>query len=110
MKNKNDDKGNIDIKVEHNDYEKAATKVYNILKNKIELSDEELELKQKLEEIDKKIDGLARVAIKISKKNKNSLCNEEIFDSISTAIAISAATDIVCNYFGIPSLKPGDFF
>lgn len=68
---------------------------------KMELNYEELELKEKLAEIDKKVDSAQYIMNIINEENKNSMFTEDIVDNIVGIMAVTAATNIIGQYFGL---------
>lgn len=71
------------------------------VKKKIELTDEELEIKSRLIEIEKKIDSLENIVEVISEELPETFYSSDIFMTIIAGAALSAATEVVNEVFGV---------
>lgn len=75
---------------------------------KIELTEEELKLKEKLMEIDRKIISVHNVVDVIASENKDTIFVEDVVDSSLGFIAVTAATNILAEYFGVDKMSIDD--
>jgi hypothetical protein len=75
---------------------------------KIELTPEQLELKEKFLEIDRKIGILEETLTSVLNENANSIFAEEVIENLIGLSAITAANDIIGEYFGIEKMDLND--
>lgn len=92
--------------------EKKIIKLESVKKEvkKIKLNEVELELKAKLAEIDTKVDSLQNIMISINGDNKDTLFSEDVMNNIVGLVAITAATDIIGQHFGLEKTSIEDMF
>ncbi|AEO93931.1 gp688 [Bacillus phage G] len=73
----------------------------NSNKKKINLTSEEIEIKSKLIDIEKKIDSLENIVEAISDELPETFYSSDIFMTIIAGAALTAATEVVNEVFGI---------
>jgi hypothetical protein len=79
---------------------KKSFKIIPFEKNKkIELNENEIDLKNKLLSIEKKFDSIDKVLNNIIEDNPSTIYGEEIFGAILTSIAMDSASGIIEDYF-----------
>lgn len=76
--------------------------------HKVELTDEEKALKDKLLEIEKKLDSMENVLKSISQDNPGTIFADQMFNTIFGAIAVTAATGTIAEFFGVPKKDVDD--
>lgn len=67
----------------------------------IKLTKEEQELKDRLLEIEAKIDSVENALNAIAQQKENSLFGDKIFGTVVGTIAIAAATNVIAEYFNV---------
>lgn len=68
---------------------------------KAELTSEELEIKRKLIEIEEKIDSLENIVEIISDELPETFYSSDVFMTIIAGSALTAATEVINEYFGV---------
>jgi hypothetical protein len=76
---------------------------------KVELTPEQLKLKEKFLEIDRKITILEETLTSILDENPDTIYAEEVINNMIGLSAITAANNLVCDYFGIDKINFNDF-
>lgn len=76
---------------------------------KVEFTAEELELKAKLQEIDRKIDSVHNIIESIQSETEDTVFSEDVIDNIVGITAMTAATDIIGQFFGLDKMNLNDF-
>lgn len=74
-------------------------------KEKVQLTEEELEIKSRLIEIEKKIDSLENIVESIGDELPETFYSSDVFMTIIAGAALTAATDIVNEVFGVDKKK-----
>jgi len=69
----------------------------------IELNEEENLLKEKLLEIEYKLNSIDNIIFAVKEENSDTMFDSEVFNTIIGSIAISAAISVVAEYFNIKS-------
>ena len=75
---------------------------------KIELSEEELKIKAKLIEIEKKIDSLENIVESITEELPETFYSSDVFMTIIAGAALTAATNVVNEVFDIKNENEED--
>lgn len=75
---------------------------------KIKLSEEELKIKAKLIEIEKKIDSLENIVESITEELPETFYSSDVFMTIIAGAALTAATNVVNEVFGIKNENEKD--
>lgn len=82
-------------------YKKSNVVLLKYNKNKFELDENELELKKKLIKIDNKLKSIEKVITSVDKESPDLVFTTEAFQILVESIAISAAVDIITDYFDL---------
>lgn len=67
----------------------------------IELSENEIELKEKLVNIENKLISIEKIIASINNDKDNNIYNSEAFGILLNSIAITAAVNVIAEYFNI---------
>lgn len=70
-------------------------------KEGLQLTDEEILLKNKLLEIEQKIDSVENALNALSQEKTNTIFSEQIFTTVVGTIAVAAATNLIAEYFNV---------
>lgn len=71
------------------------------LKSKVELTEEEINLKEKLVAIEAKINSIEKVIDSINDDNPDTIFDGDAFYTIISVAALTSATDLVNDFFGV---------
>lgn len=87
---------------------KFSTKKEDPKKDIIELTEPEIDIKIKLEEIDKKVQSMENLMDIMVEENENTIFTDDVLSNIVGLIAVSAAASVLAEYFGIENFNPNN--
>jgi uncharacterized protein YcbK (DUF882 family) len=84
-------------------------KIQKVEEIKIEFTEEELIVKEKLQEIDRKVESIRNIVSTIQTENADTMFFDEVVENIIALTAMTAATDLIGQHFGLEKLNLNEY-